>query len=310
MYHDLKTSYLDYAKFLKEVYYDVYEELLRNFPLSDIEETTKWDPLWSRFEEALGDLYAEEMFDVSMDKYSDYVANPASDDFSDGDWDTIAIYIEQDIDELLKSLKDTFSEFISSVKFNTLGSEKKINIDKESFYLTFNYTPTLECYYEIDRERILYIHNRSNEDEDLILGHAVDKPDVFKEPEMPEGLTDEQAQEWIDFQSDNYNLSVERGKWEIQNYYFKTLKKTKDILIKNQSVFNNFSSLKEILILGHSVSAVDYPYFKEIVKITDANNVKWKVSYYNEGSIISLKDNLKNVGVPEANIQFVKLENL
>ena len=306
MHHGLKTSYLDYAKYIKSAHFHVYEALTQNFPLTDIEDHVKWDPLWARFEASLGDLYTEEI----MDKYSDYVANPGADDFKDGDWDTIAIYIEQEIDDLLKGLKMTFTKFISSVEFPILDSQQLVKIDSKSRFINFNYTETLELYYNINRDDILYIHNRSGESENLLLGHAVEEPDLFPEPKMPEGLTDEEKEDWKDYQSDNYDLSIQRGQWEIENYFSKSLKNTKEILKLNYNIFKELHEIKEIFVFGHSISEVDQPYFETILRNLITLDAKWTVSYYSEDSIPELLYNLMNVGVKESNIQMVKLNEI
>jgi len=46
-------------------------------------------------------------------------------------------------------------------------------IDPTAFFLTFNYTPSLQELYGVPDRRILHIHGEANlPDSDLILGHA------------------------------------------------------------------------------------------------------------------------------------------
>lgn len=306
MHHTLKTSYINYAHYIKLKFSDIYDKLIENFPLNDIEFGTKWDPLWARFEESLGELYVEDF----LDNYTEYAANPAADDFRDGDWDTISVYIEQDIDEILKGLNETFTKFISNVSFPSDISSKRLKIDHKARFINFNYTDTLERYYQVNRKNILYIHNKSGEINPLILGHAVEKPDSFPSPEMPKNLTNEEKQDWIDFQSENYNLSVERGKWEIENYFAKSLKKTSEILANNNLYFSSLTDIEEIFVLGHSISDVDLPYFRSIFQNINSTDILWNISYYNENSIDDLQRNLTSIGVNSKNIRFVKLDEL
>ncbi len=105
MHHGMDTSYLSFAKYLQKKHPNIYDLFLEHFGLPDIKPDTKWDAQWAKFEEVLGQIYADEL----LDKYAEYAANPGANDFSDKDWDTTATLIEQEIDKLLKGMNTAFN---------------------------------------------------------------------------------------------------------------------------------------------------------------------------------------------------------
>ena len=42
-----------------------------------------------------------------------------------------------------------------------------LNLDKEAYSITFNYTETLEVLYKIPQESILHVHGRANSNEEI-----------------------------------------------------------------------------------------------------------------------------------------------
>ena len=51
-----------------------------------------------------------------------------------------------------------------------------------------------------------------------------------------------------------------------------------DTIIKNhEQFFSGLSDIEEVYVIGHSLSEVDYPYFREICKRSDA---KWYIGFH------------------------------
>ena len=59
------------------------------------------------------------------------------------------------------------------------------------------------------------------------------------------------------------------------------------------------------MILGHSLSDVDKPYFQEIVRILD-NNVFWIVSWHEQGEEVHHRNFLKSLGIADDRIMIIK----
>ncbi len=86
----------------------------------------------------------------------------------------------------------------------------------------------------------------------------------------------------------------------------KTLrKKTQEVLDKNKEYFKSLYNIKNIVVIGHSLSDVDIPYFKEILNNNiDKNNLNWYFSAYSVSSLdktlrfsLEMEINPKNITV-------------
>ena len=57
---------------------------------------------------------------------------------------------------------------------------------------------------------------------------------------------------------------------------------TQKVISNNASFFCGLLGLHQIFVLGHSMSEVDFDYYREIVKAIDVHKVKWVVTFYDE----------------------------
>lgn len=298
LHHKLKTSYYDFANYLKTNNKDVYDTLEKyiSYPKSDKD-------LWYKFEENLANLDAGEI----ISENSGTLPNYADDDFRDGDRHVFPDIMDEYYQKLTESLVEEFLIFIQNVEYPLISNELKIEIDINSLFLTFNYTNTLERLYKIDRKNILYIHNSAfYGPEQIILGHGID-PSNFQEklPEPPDDIDPEDYEKWYQ-ENDDYDYSYDTGKENLMKYFEATFKPTKKIINNNASFFSTLSKFKEIFIFGHSLSNIDLPYFEEIFKHSNAD-AEWKVSYYNGEEGKKHFETLIKIGVKKDKISLFKL---
>lgn len=309
-YHGLDTRYQAFAFFLQDKYYKIHDYLVEYYGLPYLDRENDedfYDPLWAEFEKALADLNFQDV----LDNNSDYLANPASDDFRDGDWDTYAVEMQSIVDDLTKNLFKAFKEFILQVSFPDDISEKKLFLDKQAFYLNFNYTNTLEWYYDIPESRIIYIHNKANDPSSLlILGHGIN-PDNFKieDEKPPEGLSEDELFEWRERMADDFDLSYERGKDELMSYFGKSFKETSRVIEENRTFFNSINNVSDIIILGHSLSEVDMPYLIEVFK-SIKSDATWAISFYLDGDKEIYEQRIMDLGVMKEKIRLIRIEDL
>lgn len=309
LYHRLDTWYSSFGLFAQKNHHNVYDALIKYLYFPGLDEYNKeslYDEIWGSFEENLANLDYKEV----LDEFSDYAANPASEEFRDRDWHTYQYYASEVRHSLTSDLYGAFEEFMTNVQFPSKQEQHIINIELESFYFTFNYTDTLERYYSIPRDRIWYIHNRVGEDKPLILGHGFSPDDLKPENQTPpEGLSNEELQEWEDNMNDQHEFSYEAAKQEILQYYSDNHKFTSKIIESNYEVFNKIRLVDEIFVLGHSLSDVDLPYFIKIFKFLN-QNVRWNISFHKPEEKKVKRRVIEKLGVKPDLIKMIKIEDL
>jgi hypothetical protein len=121
-------------------------------------------------------------------------------------------------------------------------------------------------------------------------------------------LTKEQLIQWHD-ENDDWDYSYDTGKETIMRYYRDTFKHTDEIINNYSTFFNKIGKFDEIHILGHSLSNVDLPYFKEIIKYSKPDT-KWSVSYYDRSEKDFHLQTLLSMGLKEEKITFFEMEEL
>lgn len=305
MFHGLNTSYQSFGFFLKEKHSQIFDYLTDYYGLPYLDDVDEKYYEWNYFESALADLDYENV----LDENSDYLPNPASDDFRDGDWHSFQQVMEALVEDLTTNLFDEFKKFVLNVKFPDINPNDLLDIDNNSTFISFNYTDTLEQYYNVQEKNIFYIHNKAKSNNNLILGHGTD-PDNFivEEKKMPEGLTIEEQYEWQEQMSDSFDFSYEQGRDEILGYFSKSFKYTDDIINQNSSFFNKLKNIKKVVVLGHSISEVDQLYFKKIIESIENKKIIWTASYYGEKK--SIFENMKAIGLDEDQINLITLDEI
>lgn len=302
LHHGLKTEYSDFREYILKNHEDLLEAMSKYY---DIEDDSL---LWSEFENGLKEFDSTELEEI----FGEHLPDISSDDFRDRDWYELERHIELELDPLKEELQGAFNEWISKRETPADIEKKKIELPTNAKYLNFNYTDVLETIYGITRENITYIHNRAGEEDDLLYGHAW-KPEEWsnqREAVMPEGLTEEQKQDWIDEQADNYHLSIERG-WVAIDSFFSSIYKNCQTNIRNhQSFFSNLKDIDKIYVLGHSLSEVDKEYFEEIVKGINKDNVEWIVSYYSLPEEQHHKTFIEGLGINPDKVKMIKMSEL
>lgn len=310
IYHGLDTKYQSFAKYLSQTDSEVYDLILDYYGLPDISEEPVGDEeyaAWATFELSLADLDYEQV----LDDHSDSIANPGSEDFRDRDWHTYQIDMELIIEKLTKRLISNFNNFILNVQYPANIDDKRLQFALSRQFLNFNYTDTLQRYYDVDSQEICYIHEKSSKDDcKIILGHGTD-PSNFevKDPEPPKGLNEEELQEWREQMSDQYDYSYESAKDEILSYYIKAFKNTLSIIDKNISFFESLNKVENIYVLGHSISDVDIKYFEAIKKYTP-QEAKWHVTFYSDYERQKHFEALSKIGVTPENLIQMKMNEL
>ncbi|MFY1611794.1 bacteriophage abortive infection AbiH family protein [Macellibacteroides fermentans] len=267
--HGIQSEYKYFYNYLRE-----YDERFLN-SLSGIYPRLFDDvKLWCSFEKELSNYcIPDDIEDVALDQMK------SLESYQEGDIDYGAVggFIEHPINanlKIIKKLKANFNLWVGQIDIS--NCENIFYPDKDSIFLTFNYTNTLEKIYNIEDARICHIHGKIG-DPDLIIGHCCDydKKDYSEElfPSMKSIIDPEFRTNII-------------GKLEKRCY---------EVINNNEDFFDNIEDVTKIEIIGHSLSEVDMPYFIEISERI-GSEVTWNIGYYinpDNKKILNLKSKLK-----------------
>ena len=312
LHHEINSSYFEYRKWLKTHHKDIYWELVNTFYIDDespqsIELLEKREhPWWKDFENQLGDIDLAEIVDNCV--FNNY-PNFDSEEFRDRDYHAAEIDAEITLSKLVSDIKSTFEEWVKSL--NAPNKIKKIKInDDNAFFITFNYTDTLETLYKIPNHVICHIHGKANNDEELIIGHNKTRKDLElmadNTPEPPSNLDGEELNEWYS----NHGDFITDQTRDVAVAEFNNLQKdTTRIISENNALFKSLSEVEKVHIYGFSFSDVDKPYLEKLVASVP-ENVLWEISYYSDKEKEEFNQVMQTLKVKTGNISFVKLNDL
>lgn len=267
--HGIKSSYWNFREWLVLNKYNLVE-------MMDIFFSNQRD-VWSSIEQALGEYDEGSILDYCRpDEEFDYEHSLSSSARVEDS--PMAIFRP-----VLEEFRQAFRDWVNSIEISGIGKVYKLNTDSQ--YLSFNYTDTLETEYGIAQNQVSHIHGSRLNDEEYIIGHNNNRnpSSVWDD----EGLTfEQQAYEdiivWMNEFTKQYNRNI----------------------ANHSSFFDSLYDIKQIIVIGHSMSKVDWPYFREIIKnigkeipwivychsIGDRNNTDLFKSVF-ELSSITIKDN-------------------
>lgn len=334
LYHKLPTSYKkDFVPILKKENEELFRKLSKLY-FKDNEE------LWSDFENRIGsaeDIESLntpindkllEIFDIDIYRYP-----PESELYgSDGiELENAAyyasvenrLYLEtafSDFHADLDDVKDYLQNGLNKMcqKANMLNNKNKypqkdLHFSEKDYFLTFNYTNTLEIRYNnITKSNICHIHGSIDNNSELIFGNIKnnivksysnlyeENPNFSRKKEY-ESYDEQTFIEAVTFEEKefyDYNEGVEKYMDQLNDSLVKDIKlnELKEFLLKIDT--------KQIFIFGLSMGEVDYPYFELIhQKFPDAT---WYASYYSSSDTIeenieklTFKDKIKLFEIKE-----------
>lgn len=281
IHHGLKTSYGDFHKWLQgQPDYSSYEEMECFFSEKD---------LWKNFEEGLGTLnYPEIVLQIAGED----VPSPAEDHYESRLSDAQAA-VEDKLEDWRSYIQRGLAKWIRYV--GTANISKKLDLDTDAYFLTFNYTKTLEDLYGIEEANILHIHGCAGESpERLVLGHGGAYPhtlsEVVCEPEIVDGQIDDPSYDT------SYEMSKQFAYTAAETIVNSWAKPVDEIIRRNQETLMSFSLINEVVVLGLSFSNADKIYFDRLREIIPAA-ANWSVSWYSVEDKNRISAVLNNVEV-------------
>lgn len=283
LHHGVRSSYTEFGQYVKSVKSDLYDTFERYF---------SFDGNWADLEGTLAHLDVDSIIDDASDFLQSYGADGWSDAFHHDYQDEV----ERIVDALSSRLKSIFTDWVLGLQIPDKEScpVALLNLDRSSIYLSFNYTDTLQRLYRIAPENVVHIHGSVSLDKpNLVLGHAV----------VPSGIRSLNC--GADLQEQD--TRVTEANEIIDGYFSTTFKPTDNIIATHREFFSSLTEVKQIFVLGHSLSEVDIPYFEEIVRQTCKLNPKWTVTYYSESSVPNIEKAILGLGVLKSNLECVRI---
>lgn len=285
--HNLPTDYWDFRKYLEHYHPDFLYDFESRYSIypKDTKEYKK-SLLWSDFETNLANINEDVIIEnaISIDM-------GLEDDSEVGIEDTLRSYFKEEY-QYIYYLGGYLKRWVNGIKVKKARprTSKICSVD-ENFYITFNYTSTLEKVYGIDNSQVLHIHGSLfNATNDPIIGHG----NTVRLENIQKTICKAETE------YDEKQMSICRV---VQDYYQTTFKNVLQYMYK-LSVLDK-KNIEEIFIVGHSLKGVDLPYFLEIDKKTGKAAV-WNIIYYEESEKESMRLALISQGI---DAERIKMQN-
>lgn len=273
--HNMNTTYEDFKKYLQIVKATDFKDAIEKYIQSD--------ELWRNFESALGELdYRQLEYDNSS-----YLKSFFNENWKDSAYHDYQYMIKDEL-SFHEKIQHFLKKWILSVK---IGKKPVFNdnvINKKCIFLNFNYTNTLEKLYNIPESNILYIHGKAIRGDNLVVGHHDDAP--FQNKNIRVSTINN------DYDKYENDFRLKEGECIINEYFSNTYKDTDYIINKNLDFFFKLSNINIIYILGHSLSDIDFEYFKKI-KESVRNDCKWNITYYSNDDLKRCDTFVKNLKI-------------
>lgn len=242
---------------------------------------------WSDLESALATIDAEGL----LEDLEQFMPSYGADEWSDSGHHDFQYEVERVVQCLSIELRHRLGQWIRQLPIPTLTTTPRRlkTIDHTALFLSFNYTPTLEALYMVPETNILHIHGRSTmPDDNLVLGHA-------RNPVEIKSLNDRPDIEEIDTRLMEANSIVDR-------YFSRTFKPSARLIEENRSFFQRLTEVKQVHVLGHSLSKVDVPYFRALLGIPAIAYGRWHVACYEHNDSERIPIKLTTLGVQASHI--------
>ena len=214
---------------------------------------------WGDYEGSLAE------FDVDELAYENIVSpDYTSDHERDRDYGitNIEYYLNTLGEVMRESLKEMVSNANNQISNVLLTNNDKRLIDTDSKIISFNYTSTIERFY---RMNCFHIHGFYENGDELVFG--------YKE-ELESGI-DRELKSDLEEDHDYY---IDTQKEMILDFYKSLKKKLK--LTELKDYLMTIDKIDEVVVMGHSMSDVDAPYF-ELIEET-IKPAKWMVYWHND----------------------------
>lgn len=262
--HGLSTNYHNFSLFMRDDFTKVYQELGNAFFPNNP------DMLWSDFENNMG----------KFDPLVWYMHNQA--------W--CAGHNSRDLSEKFEDyqtqMQACFELWIKDKEEEIENIKPILDLSPDDYYINFNYTEVLEQVYGIPSSQILHIHGDASIDraELLVVGHGLTEDDITTIGQKSlDSIESAIAVDSLTRPSQSFVTPYVCAD-ESQKFLTILRKDTESIIAIHAAFFAKLRSVNrfidEVVILGHSLFAVDVPYFRYLSDNVLDPDTKWKINIY------------------------------
>lgn len=262
LFFNLKTSTADFTNYLKQQ--SIYSEISNALDVLNF-----YGIDWYEYEQSLNNIDLDEI-ELQKEIYPDYLSEHEYD--RDYGISNMELYVESINNAINSALAQMIICANNDAKKRSLFSPKKKLFKKGDIVLSFNYTSTIEyLFINPGNVPILHIHGCYEKGTSLIFGYRNNKNSY--------------VETWIsnDMGNSDYYITQQR-KIVFAFYSFWQKQLQIDKLI---SFLNKYNDIDKAIVLGHSMSAVDFEYMELIEKTLCPTS--WQISYYTEKDIDRIK---------------------
>ena len=169
-----------------------------------------------------------------------------------------------------------------------------LDLSPDDYYINFNYTEVLEQVYGIPSSQILHIHGDASIDraELLVVGHGLTEDDISTIGQKSlDSIESAIADDSLTRPSQSFVTPYVCAD-ESQKFLNILRKDTESVIAKHAAFFAKLrrasNCIDEVIILGHSLFAVDVPYFRHLSDNVLDPDTKWNINIYprNNESVI------------------------
>ena len=250
------------------------------------------DDIWSDFENLLGcpDFNAlEEIFDG-------YAPDYLSDRESDRDSIIVQVDLNGKLRDALCEFADAADKHLHYVRTNESIAQL---IEPEGYYITFNYTHTLEKVYDIQNEHILHIHGEVGKNNfDLGYPEGSFAPEKYYYDVRGKGrgpYREVDIEEYINDIEDYYvRTAYEQLIAKCESFY-----KEIRVDVLHEFLNKNICNIEEIIVYGHSC-AIDFDYFSYLN--ASYPTVQWRFYVRGTEQENNVQNLIANIGIKNTDI--------
>lgn len=298
--HGVRSSYYAFRDSLGK------RSALRNA----LENFLTLDDIWADFENALAHFNIKAMcsrfaVDDWLDMFDAYKEDAGASDFF--------LAVESAAAPILTVVNELPQHFRKWVETLAIGTEDRPlrKMFQKGKVLCFNYTEFVETLYGIPEAHVCYIHGcrrkkKYHPQQGLILGH------------MP-GASDEA----FDFNDDSFlRIRDPRKRYLMEAAQAQVIrlvaesdqmltKDCREVIDIHKSFFENLAQTETVLVIGHSLSPVDWDYFSEVAsRLSGKNHVQWYFGCHGLHDLEHLEQLLAELDIERSSVSVFRTDQI